>query len=105
MALGEPQRRMKAARVSVLRNQQLTGFFRRSDIVWRQAETEGQSNTSSTERKDGSHPTAAGEAPFWTTMTVKLKAASLNAKLEDDLFKFTPPEKAKKIDSLNSPTS
>jgi len=38
-------------------------------------------------------------------MTVKLKAASLNAKLEDDLFKFTPPEKAKKIDSLNSPTS
>jgi len=47
-----------------------------SDIVWRQAETEGQSNTSSTERKDGSHPTAAGEAPFWTTMTVKLKAAA-----------------------------
>jgi len=29
-------------------------------------------------------------------MTVKLKAASLNAKLEDDLFKFTPPEKQKK---------
>jgi outer membrane lipoprotein-sorting protein len=40
----------------------------------------------------------------YKTSTVELKTAHLNAKLEDSLFQFVPPDKAKKVDSLNPPT-
>jgi outer membrane lipoprotein-sorting protein len=42
-----------------------------------------------------------GGIPYHKTLTVDLKTANLNAKLEDGLFKFAPPDKAKKVDSLN----
>jgi hypothetical protein len=39
--------------------------------------------------------------PYQKILTVDLKAANLNAKLEDGLFAFVPPYKAKKVDSLS----
>jgi len=38
-----------------------------------------------------------------TTITVNTTEASVNSQLADSLFKFTPPEKATKVQSLNQP--
>lgn len=41
--------------------------------------------------------------PSYKTSTVDVKMANLDANLQDDLFKFAPPDKAKKVDTLNPP--
>lgn len=55
-------------------------------IVWRSVE-------SSTTASEGSL--------YQKTVTVNLKSANLNARLEDSLFTFTPPKGAMKVQSLN----
>jgi len=40
---------------------------------------------------------------YQSAISVNMKEASVNTKLQDSLFKFTPPEKATKVQSLSRP--
>jgi outer membrane lipoprotein-sorting protein len=52
-------------------------------------------------RSKDSSPAAQEGITLQKTTTVNLKSANVNARLEDSLFTFTPPEKATKVQSLN----
>lgn len=52
-------------------------------------------------RSRDSSPTAQGGITIQKTTTVNLKSANVNANVENNLFVFSPPEKAAKVQSLN----
>jgi outer membrane lipoprotein-sorting protein len=52
-------------------------------------------------RSKDSSPVAQEGISLQKTTTVNLKSANVNARLEESLFTFTPPEKATKVQSLN----